>query len=122
MTMTITRLRALTKDIQFRDWSFRCEEAGPSPVYGFFLRVLLLAPDASVSDTAREELTWKGRRWHISQYAIDEEVVQTALKAVLTALEHEAREDFKYCGRAIYGPHQSLGQLLIASETETRRR
>ncbi len=39
------------------------------------------------------------------------EVVQTAFKAILTALEHEARELFTYRGVAILDGHYDLEQL-----------
>jgi hypothetical protein len=39
------------------------------------------------------------------------EVVQTALKAVLSAEEHEARERFLYKGKAVFGPHFDVDVL-----------
>jgi hypothetical protein len=45
----------------------------------------------------------------------DAEILGTALKAVLTAEEHEARERFLYLGRAVYGPHMSLLALWHAA-------
>nr|WP_315206420.1 hypothetical protein [uncultured Albidiferax sp.] len=41
------------------------------------------------------------------------EVVQTALKCVLTSLEHEARENFKYKGAPIFGPHFDVDDLAV---------
>lgn len=50
------------------------------------------------------------------------EVVQTALKAVLAAVEHEAREFFTYNGRAIFGPHYDVDALWkIANQTDERQ-
>jgi rubrerythrin len=51
------------------------------------------------------------RRWYISEQACRNEVVQTALKCVLTSVEHEARERFKYRGKAIFGPHFDVDAL-----------
>lgn len=39
------------------------------------------------------------------------EIVMTALKAVLAAEEHEARERFKYRGEAIFSPHVDVDDL-----------
>ena len=39
------------------------------------------------------------------------EIVSTAFLAVLTALEHEAREQFRYRGRPIYSPHYDVEVL-----------
>jgi hypothetical protein len=40
------------------------------------------------------------------------EVVQTAFKAALTAIEHEARERFTYRGQSIFDPHYDVDQLV----------
>ena len=56
--------------------------------------------------------TWKGRKWYISRHATKSEIVQTAFKAVLTALEHEAREKFRYRGLPVYGPHFNVDRLV----------
>ena len=58
------------------------------------------------------------RRWYISRDTTKSEVVQTALKCVLTALEHEAREQFTYCGRAIFGPHFDVDALVTLCDQE----
>lgn len=47
----------------------------------------------------------KTRKWLLSQHMVKSEIVQTALKCVLTSLEHRAREHFKYKGELIFGPH-----------------
>jgi len=57
------------------------------------------------------------RKWRLSTYMTKSELVQTALKAVLTAEEHEARETFHYKGEAIFGPHFDIEELVrIAQE------
>ena len=49
------------------------------------------------------------------------ELVQTALKCVLTSLEHEAREHFTYRGAAIFGPHFDVEALVrIADRRDVR--
>ena len=52
-----------------------------------------------------------GRKWRLSSYMTRSEIVQTALKAVLTAEEHEVRERFKYRGVSIFGPHYDVDKL-----------
>ena len=42
------------------------------------------------------------------------EVIQTAFKAVLTAMEHEVREKFHYKGKPIFGPHYHVDALHAA--------
>ena len=101
--------------IRFQDWAFRTGTLGD----GFFLQVVFVAPDRSDATGIHE---WHGRKWYISPYSVESEVVQTALKAVLTALEHEAREQFTYKGIAPYGPHVDVGALLVVAERQDRRR
>lgn len=63
------------------------------------------------------------RKWYVSDKACRNEVVQTALKCVLTSVEHEARERFTYRGKAIYGPHfdvDALHRICAAGELDYR--
>lgn len=55
---------------------------------------------------------WTGRKWRLSAFMTDGEIVQTAFKAVLTALEHEAREQFLYRGVSIFDPHYDIEKLV----------
>ena len=54
----------------------------------------------------------RGRKWRLSLFATDTEIVQTALKAVLTFEEHETREAFRYKEQAIYSPHYDVETLV----------
>lgn len=58
---------------------------------------------------------WKTRKWWISEHATKSEILQTVLMLILASVEHEAREDFTYRGRAIYGPHINKESLYRAS-------
>lgn len=55
---------------------------------------------------------WNGRWWRLSPHMVPQEIVQTMFKAVLTALEHEAREQFLYKGVSVFDPHYDLDQLV----------
>lgn len=52
------------------------------------------------------------RKWYVSMHACKNEIVQTALKLVLTSVEHEAREMFTYRGKKIFGPHFDVDMLV----------
>lgn len=58
------------------------------------------------------DITWTSRKWQLSWHMTDGEVVQTAFKAVLTALEHEAREQFTYRGVTVFDPHYDIEKLV----------
>lgn len=65
--------------------------------------------------------TWRGRKWGVSFWFTESEVVQTALKAVLTFLEHEAREGFLYKSKAVFNPHIDIDSLLEVADRRTFR-
>lgn len=56
--------------------------------------------------------TWTGRKWRLSPHMTDGEVVQTAFLALLTALEHEAREQFTFQGVSVFDPHFDIHKLV----------
>jgi len=96
-------LKQLLAEVSYRDWLFHVEQLGG----GFFLQVRFKAPDRPLH----------GRKWYVSSFATESEIVQTALLAVLTAEEHEARERFLFCGLAIYGPHLCARDLVEVATT-----
>ncbi len=73
-----------------------------------YLQVEATVPDVCGDGAAR---VMHGRKWRLSSYMTDSELVQTALMAVLAWLEHEAREQFLYKGRPVLGPHFSVDRL-----------
>ena len=97
------RFRQILADISYRDWTFHVGRDGER----CYLQVRFEELDP---ETGRVE-PWGGRKWFLSPHMTRSEVVQTALKAVLTAEEHEARERFRYRGRAIFGPHYDVDRL-----------
>lgn len=58
-------------------------------------------------------MPWNGRWWRLSPHMTDSEIVATCFKAVLTALEHEARESFRFKGQPVYDSHLSVHQLAL---------
>lgn len=61
------------------------------------------------------------RKWYLSYYMTESEIVLTAFKAALTAEEHEARESFYYEGRRILNPHVSVRALMEVCDREDVR-
>lgn len=109
-------VRQILEVIQFRDWQFHVGAEDER----MYLQVRFTAPCSKVGEVTN----WSGRKWWLSQFMVRSEIVQTALKAVLMATEHEAREDFRYRGRAIFGPHFDVDRLWdMATPTaeETRK-
>jgi hypothetical protein len=104
MTTFETRMAVLFRDISYKDWKFHI---GQDAVGLHFLQIRFTAFDAQ----SGAHQAWNGRKWRLSTHMTDSEIVQTALKAVLSAEEHEAREGFRFRGRAIFGPHINIEHL-----------
>lgn len=64
-----------------------------------------------------EPMKWHGRKWLVSPWATEGEIVQTSFLAVMTALEHEARENFKFKGQAVLDPHYDPWVLWKVRQT-----
>lgn len=105
----IDRYAEILKHVRFGDWRFEVTDAVTDSCA---LRVVFIAPD---NDTGRVEIQC-GRWWVLRNGLTVSEVVTTALKAVLTAVEHEAREQFTYKGKPIFGPHWDVEELLALYE------
>jgi hypothetical protein len=107
-----TRLEDIAALIVYKNWRFQFAQDG------FALWNLQVRFAAPHSESGADE-NWTGRKWRITPHMSDSEIVQTALKAVLAAEEHEARERFMYRGRAVYGPHLDVEQLWhLAGKTD----
>lgn len=107
----------LLDQVKFRDWVFCVEYVGTTPL--LYLVIGFSAPCAVTGEVK----TQRSRKWLLSPHMTDGEVVQTAWLAVQVALEHEAREDFKFREAAIFGPHFDIGllrELCAVNGTEVR--
>ena len=56
------------------------------------------------------------RKWRLSPHMTKSEIVQTALKCILTSAEHRVREHFRYKGQLIFGPHFDVDALVALAQ------
>jgi hypothetical protein len=101
--MTIDEIKEVVGRISYKDWQFIVAAKGET----IYLQIGFNDRDAYTGD----ETLQKGRKWLPSPHMTKSEIVQTAMKAVLTAEEHEARENFKYRGSRIFQPHFDVDAL-----------
>lgn len=66
----------------------------------YAFRINVKGPDNS--DPKAPHRDWPGRYWLVTGVDNENQVKNTLLKAVLTYVEHEARERFKIDGKPIY--------------------
>lgn len=102
--MTLSRIQNILQQVKFNDWTFVSKPMGD----GFYIQVQFHAPDNHGEGTTEQH----GGKYYISKHAIKDEIIKTAWKAVISAVEHEAREQFLYCGIPIFDPHTSCDRLL----------
>lgn len=115
--MTKAILRFILDRVEFHDWVFFAGEMGD----GFYLQVRFFEADNEVPQGMGRLIAQHGRKWYISPHSTEGEVIQTALSAVFWAMEHEVREQFKVDGKAIFGPHLDINQLLRVADKTVER-
>lgn len=71
-----------------------------------------VSPRDGTDNVTGAPLTWKSRKWPLSEHMTDSEVVQTLLLATLTAVEHETRELFTFDSQTVYDGHLDVHSLV----------
>lgn len=66
----------------------------------------------AVCNVTGGDISWNGRWWTMSKWMVDTEIVATAWKATIAAIEHEARELFTFDGVMLFDPHMSVHHLV----------
>lgn len=108
--MTQDDIKRILANVEFPGWWFTVGGTDRHYIQGHFL---------AKCRTSGDQIEQFTRKWYISEHACKNEVVNTALKCVLTGIEHEAREQFKYRGSTIYAPHFDVDFLAdIAGKIE----
>lgn len=82
-----------------------------------YLKVVCMAADR---DTGQQELQ-HGRKWYLSEFMPDDEIIKTAFAAYDRFIDHEAKEGFKIDGKPVFNPHTDFEELLKVCEIEVKR-
>jgi hypothetical protein len=64
---------------------------------------------------------WSGRKWYLSEFMTDDEIVKTAYVAFESCVKHEIMEGFKVDGVILFNPHVAYDALLEVSHKEVKR-
>ena len=96
-------LKKLISEVSYSDWEYHLCFKNEIP----YLQITFVAPDNMTGEMALQSC----RKWMLSYHMCDDEVLTTALKATLGAVEHETREQFKWKGQPIYRPHYDPKEL-----------
>lgn len=102
---TVQEIREIVGLCSFEDWNIVVRMDGSRP----YLQIH--APNGRDADTGLP-MPWTSRKWMLSPHMCKNEIVTTAFKAVMTAMEHEVRESFRYRGVSIFNPHLDPDALV----------
>jgi len=114
MSHTISTVHEALAEVSFPGYTFEVGGEGQLWIRASFLEHCAFSQAPKVQYT---------RKWFLSHHACHSEIVQTALKCVLTSVEHEAREKFLYRDKPIFGPHfdvDALHRICAGGELDYR--
>lgn len=101
--MTLEEIRAVVAQCAFESFDFRVIALGE--------HFVLQATWSEIDIVTDRYATQHSRKWLLSPHMTRSEIVQTCYKLAITAVEHRARETFKYRGCRIFGPHFDVDRL-----------
>lgn len=112
--MTYSLAAEVLERIRFKDWVFFLGEDDGR----LWVQVRYLEADVGGDSRDPGDLEIQhGRKWNVSRHATVSEFVQTCFKAVMTSMEHQAREHFQYRGAQVFGPHFDVEKLVKLCRT-----
>lgn len=100
---TLHSVTEIVSKISFKDWKFLVKDDGR-----IFIQILF----EDIDRISGEVTLQRCRKWYLSPHMVNSEIVRTAFKAVMAAMEHEVEEEFKYKGARIFNPHMDLDNLV----------
>ena len=84
-------------------------------------RIFIQAEYDSPCTLTGEKQSWKGRKYYLSEYMTDDEVIKTCYVAFEQAVKHEVMEGFKVDNIILFNPHINYEELLKISHKEVKR-
>ncbi len=102
--LNLNEIVEIVSQITYKDWIFYVNEKNGVP----YLQIQFY----DICSISKKKEIQKCRKWQLSYHMVRSEVVRTAYKALLAAVEHEAAENFKYKGARIFNPHFDLDNMV----------
>lgn len=100
-----------------KEFTVRCEVDNKFDAGRIFLQVCY---NANCNKTG-EEQEWHGRKFYLSDYMTDDEIVKTTYVAFESVVKHEIMEGFTVDGIVLFNPHINFEELLKISHKEITR-
>lgn len=106
---TLEEIKEIVQKIHFSNWEFVVKEKNNVP----YLQIQFMGACNDSGEVQRQYC----RKWQLSYFMVTSEIVRTAYKAVLAAVEHEASENFYYKNCRIFNPHVDVEALVDISNS-----
>ncbi len=97
--LTREEIQNILKDVSFQDRQFLLLDKGD----GFLIQMSYM--EADVDHPADGPVEQKTRKWYVSPYMSETEIVETCWAAVQRSQLHIAGEHFRYRNKQVYSPH-----------------
>lgn len=111
MTQTLASLKAVVGQCDYPGFIFKIGLDGDAEdPQGCYPWVQVISPDG-IDTATGEPFPWKSRKWKLSYFMTDTEVVHTVWAMVQRALIHEASEMFTFQDQAIFDRHINVHAL-----------
>lgn len=106
---TVESVQALLDRIRYKESFLLFASADPdNPGQIYFQVGIIGRENYGPQGQERPKKIVYGRKWRVEEFSPTSELIQTALLALKSAEEHEARELFTYRGRTIFSNHFDL--------------
>lgn len=102
---SLDEITDILKNIRYKDWTLRVLSKHNDTI---LCQWIFYAPDNNDPSKIEKQSC---RKWFISVYSTDSEVIRTAYLAAVQAEMHETNENFTYNGVRIFDPHTDLVAL-----------
>lgn len=113
----IERLTFNVLGVNFSINAYRDKLATVNQVGRIYLQLSYFAPCTKTGEMKE----WTGRKWYLSQFMTEDEVIKTAYCAAKATVEHEIMEGFKVDNIILFNPHINYEELLAISHKEITR-
>lgn len=103
---TRQEIEVIINGLQFMDRTFRLLDKGD----GYLLQMQYMETDVTMPGTP--PVLQSTRKWYISPYMTESEIVETAWACVCRSMMHVASEHFRYLGSQVYSQHFEVNQRV----------
>ncbi len=110
-------IKAIIARVRFLDRSFRLLRKGN----GYLVQIQYMEADVDVPGS--KPTLQRGRKWYVSPWSTETEIVETCFAAARRSMEHVVGEHFTYDGLRVYSPHIHIDArrlILVARKLDKR--